>query len=80
MRKKRSDSAHEKKSSFTLKSPQSVGVTGIENSEDLKIKVVKNIFLTRHEKYKINSDRKIIRKFFFMIPRGKFCFELDIYS
>jgi hypothetical protein len=36
MRKKRSDSAHEKKRSFTLKSPQSVGVTGIENSEDLK--------------------------------------------
>jgi hypothetical protein len=31
---------------------------------DLKTKVVKNAFLIRHEKYKINSDRKIVRKFF----------------
>jgi hypothetical protein len=29
-------------------------------------KVVKNSFLTRHEKYKINSDRKIVRNFFFI--------------
>ena len=28
------------------------------------IKVVKNIFLTRYEKYNINSDRKLISNFF----------------
>jgi hypothetical protein len=30
-------------------------------------KVVKNVFLIRHGKCKINSDRKITRKFFFHI-------------
>jgi hypothetical protein len=28
-------------------------------------KVVKNAFLTRHEKYNINSDRKIVSNFIF---------------
>jgi len=30
-------------------------------------KVVKNIFLTRHEKYNINLDRKITKELFFYI-------------
>jgi len=29
-------------------------------------KVVKNIFLTQHGKCKINSDRKIVRNFYFI--------------
>ena len=32
--------------------------------DEVCVKVVENAFLTRHEKYNTNSDRKIIRKLF----------------
>jgi hypothetical protein len=34
------------------------------NNAYITFKVVKNVFLTRHEIYNINSDRKITRKIF----------------